>query len=203
MLRASGLACARGERRLFAGVSFELGGGALLQVRGDNGSGKTSLLRMVCGLLAPAEGTVTWNGRDIRDLAEGYRARLAYVGHLNALKDELDPAENLRFAARVSGLPAAPADIDAALRALGLADARLPCRLLSQGEKRRAALARLRLSGSRPLWVLDEPFSALDAPGVALARSLVESHVEGGGAVLFTTHQDAGFAVRDVPTIQF
>lgn len=203
LLRASGLECVRGERRLFSGVSFELARGVLLQVRGPNGSGKTSLLRMVCGLLPPAAGEIFWNARDVRESGEEYRASLAYVGHLNAVKDELDPAENLRYAARIAGLAATAAEMEEALQAFGLEGARLPCKLLSQGQKRRAALARLKLSGARPLWVLDEPFSALDAAGVTVTRSLIDAHLTAGGAIIFTTHQEVDFAGRAVQHIEF
>jgi len=203
LLRASGLACVRGGRRLFTDVSFELARGALLQVRGANGSGKTSLLRIVCGLLPPDGGEIACGGRAIRDLGEEYHGLVAYVGHLNAIKDELDPAENLRYAAKISGLPATPPEMDGALRTFGLEGARLPCKLLSQGQKRRAALARLKLSGGRPLWVLDEPFSALDAQGITVTRSLIEAHLAGGGAVLLTTHQEVGFAGSTVQSIEF
>src|SRR6185436_18111437 len=99
LLRATGLECTRGGRRLFSDLSFELAAGALLQVQGANGSGKTSLLRIVCGLLAPDTGVVSWNGRRVHELGEYYRAQVAYVAHLNAIKDELDPVENLRYAA--------------------------------------------------------------------------------------------------------
>jgi len=203
LLRASGLECVRGGRPLFSGLSFDLARGALLQVRGANGSGKTSLLRILCGLLPPDAGAISWQGRPIRDLGEEYRGHLLYVGHLNALKDELDPAENLRYAARIAGLPATAEETAVALRAFGLDDARLPCKLLSQGQKRRAALARLKLGRARPLWVLDEPFSALDAQGVTVTRALIEAHLAAGGVVVFTTHQEVGFAGRAVQGIEF
>jgi heme exporter protein A len=203
LLRARNLECVRGERRLFSGVSFDLARGALLQVRGPNGSGKTSLLRMICGLLPPESGELSCNGLPIRELGEEYRALLAYVGHHNAVKDELDPAENLRYAAKIAGLSATAADLDEALRAFGLEAARLPCRLLSQGQKRRAALARLKLSAARPLWVLDEPFSALDAGGIAITRSSIETHLAAGGGVILTTHQEVEFAGPVVQSIDF
>lgn len=203
LLRVSGLDCTRGGRRLFSNLSFDLAAGALLQVTGANGSGKTSLLRIVCGLLAPDAGEVSWNGRAIRELGEEYRTRLAYVGHLNAIKDELDPAENLRYSSRIAGLFATAAELNEALVAFGLDGTTLPCRLLSQGQKRRAALARLKLSGARPLWVLDEPFSALDAQGVALTRSLIEAKLAQGGSVAFTTHQEVEFAGRALQRIEF
>jgi len=204
MMRATDLECIRGERRLFSGVSFSLAGGTLLQVRGPNGSGKTSLLRIVCGLLLPDAGDISWNGQRIRELGEEYRASLSYIGHLNAIKDELDPAENLRYFARLAGLGETTGDIDAALRAFQLdACRRLPCKLLSQGQKRRAALARLKLCRSRRLWVLDEPFSALDVEGVAVTRSLIEAQLAQGGAVMFTTHQEVAFAGRSLQRIEF
>ena len=201
-LRATRLACSRGARRLFSEVSFALDPGTLLLVRGPNGGGKTSLLRIVCGLLAPDAGEVSWDGRPLRDLGDEYRERLSYVGHLNGIKEELNPAENLRCAARIAGLRSSPGDIAGALGALELDGCKaLPCRLLSQGQKRRVALARLALSGAQPLWVLDEPFAGLDARGGTLARSLVEDHLRAGGIALVTTHGEAGFtagAVREI-----
>ncbi len=203
LLRASGLECVRGGRRLFSGISFDLAGGTLLQVQGANGSGKTSLLRIVCGLLPPDGGDIAWNARSVHELGEEYRANLAYIGHLNSIKEELDPAENLRYATRIAGVSATPAEIDDALQSFGLAGVRLPCKLLSQGQKRRAALARLKLSGARPLWVLDEPFSALDAGGVTVTRSLMEAHLAAGAAVIFTTHEQVDFGGCTVQSIEF
>src|SRR5688572_5602577 len=193
MLAASGLECVRGERRLFADISFTLAAGTLLELRGANGSGKTSLLRMICGLLAPAAGQITWNGRPIRDLSEEYHAQVVYIAHLNAIKDELNPAENLAMAAQLAEMPHDDAGIAEALRGFGLAGAEhLPCKLLSQGQRRRAALARLKLSSARALWILDEPFAALDAEGVRYACDLLEGHLGRGGIAVLTTHQDLG-----------
>jgi heme exporter protein A len=203
VLRGTGLECTRGGRRLFSSLSFDLAAGALLQVRGANASGKTSLLRIVCGLLTPDAGEISWDGRGISGLGEEYRDRLAYVGHLNGIKDELDPGENLRYSSQIAGVSATAAELDAALRAFGLNRARLPCKLLSQGQKRRAALARLKLSAARSLWVLDEPFSALDAEGVAVTRSLIEAQLARGGAVMFTTHQDVEFTGHTPQRIEF
>ena len=203
VLRATALACVRGERPLFSDISFTLAGGTLLQVRGANGSGKTSLLRIVCGLLLPEAGAISWNGRGIRELGEEYREVLAYVGHLNAIKDELDPEENLSYFARLAGLPAAPADLAGALHAVELDDRdRLPCKLLSQGQRRRVAIARLTLSRARPLWVLDEPFAGLDARGVVLTQSLIEAHLAAGGIALLTTHQEAAISAGAIQDLE-
>jgi heme exporter protein A len=203
MLRAAGLACVRGERPLFSDISFTLSAGTLLEVRGPNGSGKTSLLRIVCGLLAPESGEISWSNRPIRELGEEYRANLAYVGHLNAVKDELDPAENLRHAARLAGLPAEDAALAEALAAFELDDCRhLPCKLLSQGQKRRVALARLKLSRARALWVLDEPLAALDARATQLARSLIEAHLAAGGIAILTLHQKTDISAPAVQRLE-
>ena len=199
-LRAAGLECVRGERRLFGGLSFELGSGGLLQVSGPNGSGKTSLLRMVCGLMPPAAGTIAWNGTGIDALGDDYNACLVYVGHLNAVKEELNARETLGLAARLAGLPSHPSAIAKALADFNLAGVdRLSCKVLSQGQKRRLALARLHLCAARPLWVLDEPFAALDASGIAVMRSVLEDHLARGGLALLTTHQAVPV---EAPTMQ-
>ena len=201
-LQASGLECLRGERRLFGGLAFELANGGLLQVSGPNGSGKTSLLRMVCGLLAPAAGSIAWNAKPIRALGEDYNADLTFIGHLNAAKDELNARENLGLAARLAGLPSDPAKVAAALHTFGLAGFdQLPCKVLSQGQKRRLALARLKLSGERALWVLDEPFAALDAAGIEVIRAVLEDHLARGGLALLTTHQAVVIAAPSMRTI--
>lgn len=202
-LHASGLQCVRGDRRVFDGVAFDLANGGLLHVRGPNGSGKTSLLRIVCGLLQPAAGSIEWNGRPIHALGEEYHQDLAYFGHLNALKDEMKAGENLRFCARLAGVPATQALIGAALREFAVDGlAHLPCKFLSQGQKRRLALARLRLSGTRAVWVLDEPFAALDAAGIEVVRLVIEEHLERGGLVLLTTHQEVAIAAHAIQSIE-
>ena len=189
MLAASELECVRGERRLFAGVSFTLGAGECLVVHGANGAGKTSLLRIVLGLSPPASGEVTWTGRPIRSLGETYRRDLAYCGHSNALKDDLSAAENVRAAAALSGRRITRAEALAALARVGVAaEADLPVRSLSQGQKRRTALARLAPDGPK-LWVLDEPLSALDAGGVEWLAGMLDAHLERGGLALVTSHQ--------------
>ncbi len=197
MLAITQLECVRGERRLFAHLDFEVAPHTLLEVRGPNGSGKTSLLRILCGLLPPAAGTINWCGRDIHALGDEYHAHIAYLGHLSAVKDELTARENLRLSALAAGLPAGATDIDDALRELGAHDFyHLPCKALSQGQRRRVALARLCLSAARALWILDEPFTALDTAALALTRALLESHLDAGGMVVLTTHQEVAIAAR-------
>jgi heme exporter protein A len=190
-LEAIDLECVRGERRLFRGVAFALEPGTLLQVHGPNGSGKTSLLRILAGVLAPAAGEVRWRGERIGALGEEYRGELTYFGHLNAIKDDLSAVENVLTSERLAG-----ADIDAprardALARLGLAGYEdLPTRVLSQGQKRRAALARLEFRTECGLWVLDEPFVALDTTAVRVVQTIIADRLAGGGIVVLTTHQD-------------
>ena len=202
MLEAASLECVRGSRTLFSGVGFSLAPGALLRVTGSNGSGKTSLARMLCGLLEPAAGEVRWNGENIRTLGEEYWGHLLYIGHANALKDDLTPEENLAFACGIGGLTMPRVRVLAALARFGLAGREhLPVRVLSQGQRRRAALARLALGEAQPLWILDEPFAALDAAGIDLGQSLAGEHLARGGMVVLTTHQDARIKAPSVTDI--
>jgi heme exporter protein A len=195
MLEAVELEATRGDAVLFRELSFSLAPGALLHVTGANGSGKTSLLRALCGLLLPSAGEVLWKGERIRALREEYWKSLAYVGHADALKDDLTAEENLEVTCALAGLAVPAARARGALESFGLgARARLAVRALSQGQRRRAALARLAVSGTLPLWILDEPFAALDAAAVDLVRSLVEQHLAGGGMLVITSHQDVGIA---------
>jgi heme exporter protein A len=203
VLSVNALECMRGERTLFTGLNFELKPQTLLEVRGANGSGKTSLLRMLCGLLTPASGCIAWNGSDIHSAREEYCAQIAYIGHLNAVKDELSGLENLRFSSCVAGLGSSAASADAALRELGLDGFQhLPCNALSQGQRRRVALARLYLSATRPLWILDEPFAALDGAACALVHALLESHLQQGGMVVASTHHDITLTARSIQRIE-
>lgn len=189
MLEVSDLDCIRGEKRLFAGVGFRLAGGELLSLQGKNGSGKTSLLRMLCGLAPPATGRIEWHGEPIAKLGAAYRRTLCYLGHHNAIKEELTPLENLLASARLADEVLDTGHALAALEQLGLAGREdLPCRYLSQGQKRRVALARL-VHERRPLWLLDEPFVALDAAAVELIAGLISGHLQHGGLVVLTTHQ--------------
>jgi heme exporter protein A len=195
MLEARDLEATRGDAALFSGLGFSLAPGALLHVTGANGSGKTSLLRALCGLLMPSAGEVRWRGENVRRLREEYWKCLAYVGHADALKDDLTAEENLAVGCALAGITVSAAQSRSALEGFGLgARSRLPVRALSQGQRRRAALARLALSERLPLWVLDEPFAALDAAAVDLVRSLAGQHLAGGGMVVITSHQDVRVA---------
>lgn len=190
MLQASRLECVRGDRKLFSGISFALKPGEILHLEGANGSGKTSLLRIVLGLTPPESGEVRWKDTPIRALGEEYRRELAYCGHSTALKDDLSAVENTQAAAALAGRSMDRGAALAALDRAGIAaaTAQLPVRSLSQGQKRRVALARLPQSGAK-LWALDEPFAALDASGVEWLRRQIEAHAEAGGLALVTSHQ--------------
>jgi heme exporter protein A len=189
MLEAAELECERGARILFRAVSFVLAPGELLRVAGANGSGKTSLLRILCGLTRPSAGEVRWNGQPIARLKEEYTRELVYIGHAPAVKDDLTPRENLEVSCRLAGQATSSPALAAALERLRVPD--LPVRKLSQGQRRRAALARLLLSEA-PLWLLDEPFAALDAEGISVLDGLLGKQLDRGGAVVYTTHQDVG-----------
>ncbi|OGT00395.1 MAG: heme ABC transporter ATP-binding protein CcmA [Gallionellales bacterium RBG_16_56_9] len=201
MLEVSNLACSRGDHRLFSGLSFALHPGQIMQVQGANGSGKTSLLRTLCGFMMPDEGAISWHGESIRDLDEDYYAEMLYLGHLNAIKDELSALENLRISAGLSGIELDEREAIAALRRMGLRGReRLPAKVLSQGQRRRVALARLLVSDAR-LWILDEPLTALDVGAVALIQELIAEHLAQQGLVIFTTHQPlkvAGMEMRSL-----
>jgi heme exporter protein A len=189
MLEISRLECVRGERSLFAGIGFRLDGGELLNLQGRNGSGKTSLLRILCGLAHPVAGEIRWRGELIGKLGEDYRRELCYLGHHNAIKEELTPLENLLASARLAGEDLDDDDALDALERVGLAGREdLACRYLSQGQKRRVALARL-VNERRALWVLDEPYVALDSAAIDLVAGLIGAHLQRGGLAVLTTHQ--------------
>ena len=189
MLEVSNLACSRGDHRLFSSLSFTLEAGEIMQVQGANGSGKTSLLRTLCGFMMPDEGDIVWSGESIRALGEDYCAEMLYLGHLNAIKDELSAVENLRISAGLSGFDLNEKEAMAALRRLGLrGKERLPTKVLSQGQRRRVALARLLVNDAK-LWILDEPLAALDVGAVGLIQELIAEHLAKLGMVIFTTHQ--------------
>lgn len=190
MLAGRGLACRRGERLVFTDLDFSLGGGELLVLRGPNGSGKSTLLRLVAGLVAAERGSLTWRGAPIGD-GETVRAELAYLGHLDAAKSELSPREDLRFWLALRGAEQVDQAAAGALALLGLERlADLPCRMLSAGQRRRLALARIASAGAR-IWLLDEPFTALDDAALDAARGLIARHCAAGGLVMMAAHGPA------------
>ncbi len=188
-LQVIALSCERGGRPLFAPQSFTLSAGQAMQIEGDNGVGKTSLLRMVCGLAPAASGEVRWGGEAITEHRSTFLRDLLYLGHSLGLKDELSALENLHTASVLAGQWVSRDQALQALQTQGLASrANLPLRVLSQGQKRRVALARLQLSKAR-LWVLDEPFVALDSAAMQALQQVLQTHVQQGGMLLFTSHQ--------------
>ena len=198
MLEVSDLCCVRGEKPLFSGLDFCLGAGELLYLQGRNGSGKTSLLRILSGLLPAAGGEIRWRGEPVEQLGEDYRRELCFLGHHNAIKEELTPLENLLAAARLADEALDEGDALDALERVGLAGREeLACRYLSQGQKRRVALARL-VNERRALWVLDEPYVALDTEAVALVADLIGAHLQRGGLAVLTTHQPVDVAAGAV-----
>ena len=189
MLEVSNLACSRGDHLLFSDLNFSLSAGELLQVQGANGSGKTSLLRTLCGFMMPVAGEIRWRGQNIRELGDTFYAEMIYLGHLNAIKDELNALENLRISAGLAGCKVDDKQVIAALRRMGLRGREtLPVKVLSQGQRRRVALARLLLSNAS-LWILDEPLTALDVGAVGLMQELIGEHLVSNGMVIYTTHQ--------------
>jgi heme exporter protein A len=189
-LVVTNLAVVRGERILFKQLDFSLNNGAVLYLQGENGAGKTTLLRTLCGLTHPYAGGVSWCGEDIKGMAEEYSKNILYIGHLPGIKEDLTAIENLQFSLALLGLKVEKPEVVEVLTALGLAKAlHLPTRMLSQGQKRRVLLARLWLQ-NLPLWILDEPFTALDVAATAMLKQKIESFANAGGIVVMTSHQD-------------
>ncbi len=197
-LEVKNLQCIRGDRELFTDLSFQLEAKQLLMLEGKNGSGKTTLLRALCGLYEPDVGEILWHGKSIKKQDELYRRELFYLGHLNAIKPDLTVFENLRFNTQLAGGLETDDALMQALDAIGLfAFEDFPASQLSQGQKRRVALARLLLTKAT-LWVLDEPFVALDAAAVVLLQSIIADHVDKGGMVILTTHQEVSLIKGEV-----
>jgi heme exporter protein A len=195
-LTAEKLACTRGDRRVFADLDFMVTAGEVLVVEGANGVGKTSLLRLIAGFLSPAAGSISI-GVDQHSISDGEeRGRLVgWLGHQDGIKPQLNVEEQLEFFAHLYEAKAGTAD---ALDRVGLSRQRmLPCRYLSAGQKKRLGLARLIVS-ARPLWLLDEPFAALDTNGRALASDLMQAHCAGGGIVVAASHDPLSFAARSL-----
>jgi heme exporter protein A len=195
VLHAVDLAGQRGARTLFEHLHVELAPGTVTWLRGRNGSGKTSLLRLLAGLATPLAGEVRVRGDATQRRDPSWRRGLLYIGHQNAAKDDLGAAEALAFLMRLAGAPPSAREVEAALQRLGLhAKRRALVHTLSQGQRRRLALARLALSLATPLWLLDEPFDALDVEGIACLNELLAEHAARGGATLLTSHQPLSLA---------
>jgi heme exporter protein A len=183
------LGCTRGDRPLFTGLNFRVSAGQLLHVVGNNGSGKTTLLRTLCGLSHPADGEIRWRGQPIQVLGDEYHQALAYLGHLDGVQGELTPPENVASLASLAGA-ADDGAVAQALDRMGLSAYRaFPAKILSQGQRRRLALARL-LVNPKPLWILDEPFTALDVRSCRLMTELLSEHLQHGGIAVLSSHQE-------------
>jgi heme exporter protein A len=201
MLEAQKLAARRGFATLFSGLSFRVDAAEALVVSGANGTGKTTLLRIVAGLTTPAAGTVAWNGESVRPLDPEFRRIVAYAGHLPALKDELTAEENLASLLMLDGEAVSGDALRTALDEVALVrQGSLPARVLSQGQRRRIGLARLALM-PRPLWILDEPATALDASGVELLGRVLARHLADGGILVAATHAALGLAPARVKSV--
>jgi heme exporter protein A len=189
-LSARSLGGQRGERPLFRNLELTLSPGRLVWLRGRNGRGKTSLLRLLAGLATPAAGEVLCDGRPLGELGPAWRQRLLYIAHANALKDDLTVAESLRFLGALHGRAPTGGEIESALALLGIARCtNAPVRTLSQGQRRRASLARLALPQAAMIWLLDEPFDSLDDEGIHALHGLLSAQARRGGSVLMTSHQ--------------
>lgn len=201
MLQVENISCVKGSRFLFKNLSFKLDAGQMVYLEGANGAGKTTLLRVLCGLATAEQGQILWHGEDIHAYSEEYSRQLVYLGHHPAVKDGLTVLENLRFSMRISGVEASNDELRSALKIVGLGDRiNLISRFLSQGQKRRLALSRLWLD-SRPIWILDEPFTALDVQAIQLITNRIDEHLTGGGLVVMTSHQPPALSGKHVRSI--
>lgn len=182
--------CVRGDRRLFSNVSFALPPGGFMQLTGPNGSGKTSLLRIISGLMLPESGEIRWLGTKIGTLDEEYSRSLTYLGHRNGVKEDLSSLENLRVASGIAGIEISRQEAREALARVGLAGREdLAVRFLSEGQRRRSALARLITCGTK-LWLLDEVLASLDHAAGRLIEAIIGEHLSKGGMAIVATHQE-------------
>jgi heme exporter protein A len=203
ILSAHGLACRRGKDWLFKEFSFEIHPGQVVWLRGQNGRGKTSLLRLLLRLSEPDAGTLIWDSLLPLEGANS-RPQMVYVGHANGLKDNLTAAESVKFLAELNGLDCSPKRVTCALEKLGMAQrAHAKIRTLSQGQRRRVTLARLALEIAPALWVLDEPFDSLDAQGTTVVNTLMLDHIARGGSIFLTSHQPLSLEGCSVQTLEF
>ena len=200
-LEARAIACVRGDRELFSGLDLELFAGQCLHIRGENGVGKTSLLRLLTGLASPESGEVYWCGHAIQKQASEYRSKLLFLGHRDALKEDLSAIENLRMYAAIDGIALSEQDAFASLWRFGLKGREdLPINCLSAGQKKRVLMARM-LTRRAQVWILDEPFNALDTHAVGELQDLITEHLQGNGLVVLTSHQPlaiSGLRVLDL-----
>lgn len=188
MLEVKSLECVRDDRLLFNDLNFAVADAEVLQIEGPNGSGKTSLLRIICGLRQAEAGQVMWRGESITSSREDYYANMVYIGHLPCIKGDLTVLENVRSLLDTRSLNLGNTEIQEALSKVGLATYDdVAGKALSSGQRRRILLAFIELSQAK-LWILDEPLTALDVQGVALMESMILRHRESGGSVVFTTH---------------
>jgi heme exporter protein A len=188
-LEARALTCIRGDRELFSGLDLQVFAGQCLHVRGENGVGKTSLLRLLTGLTSPESGEVLWGGRPIKKEVSDYHGQLLFLGHRDALKEDLSAIENLRLYAAIDGIALSEQDAFTSLWRFGLKGRDdLPVNCLSAGQKKRVLMARM-LTRRAQVWILDEPFNALDTHAVQELQELIAEHLQGNGLVVLTSHQ--------------
>ena len=188
-LEARALTCIRGDRELFSGLDLQVFAGQCLHIRGENGVGKTSLLRLLTGLTSPESGEVLWDGHSIKKEASEYHSKLLFLGHRDALKEDLSAIENLRLHAAIDGTPLSEQDAFTSLWRFGLKGREdLPVNCLSAGQKKRVLMARMSMRRAQ-VWILDEPFNALDTHAVQELQELIAEHLQGNGLVVLTSHQ--------------
>ncbi|MBU3612107.1 cytochrome c biogenesis heme-transporting ATPase CcmA [Polynucleobacter sp. MG-27-Goln-C1] len=189
VLEARALTCIRGERELFSGLDLQVLAGQCLHIRGENGVGKTSLLRLLTGLTSPESGEILWNGHSIKKEASEYHGKLLFLGHRDALKEDLSAIENLRLYAAIDGITLSEQDAFASLWRFGLKGREdLPVNCLSAGQKKRVLMARMLTRGAQ-VWILDEPFNALDTHAMQVLQDLITEHLKSNGLVVLTSHQ--------------
>jgi len=189
ILEARAITCVRGDRELFSRLDLQVSAGECLHIRGENGVGKTSLLRLLTGLAPPESGEVLWNGVPIKKESSEYHSKLLFLGHRDALKEDLTALENLRMYAAIDGIDLSDVEAFSTLWRFGLKGREdLPVNCLSAGQKKRVLMARM-LTRRAQVWILDEPFNALDTQAVRELQSLIGQHLEGNGLVVLTSHQ--------------
>ncbi|MBU3620485.1 cytochrome c biogenesis heme-transporting ATPase CcmA [Polynucleobacter sp. CS-Odin-A6] len=189
MLEARAITCVRGERELFSDLNLQVCAGQCLHVRGENGIGKTSLLRLLTGLASPEVGDILWNGNSIKKDSSEYHSQLLFSGHRDALKEDLTALENLRMYAAIDGIAISEKEAFAALWRFGLKGREdLTVNCLSAGQKKRVLMARMLIRRAQ-IWILDEPFNALDTSAMSELQALIGEHLEGNGLVVLTSHQ--------------